>query len=337
MDTFLKAENKSQWTSLLDSALFKTFFHSLDWEEFLERELRWIKFERYVWRDEALFSVARCRLFGREKIISHPLCEYGGPLPLKQEFDFENFLEDFRSTFGFKARIKFHPYLTERGLTPFKSGSNPVQFRSTFWIENFSRKSKEDLWRNFRKTLRHEIKKAENSGIEVFECAGEADLKKFYSLYLQTVKRHKNIPLSFSAFKFFNHKDEGAKVFLAKKHDGSVAGGSVFLFYPPFIHYFINASDIELREYSPNHLILWKVIQKYIGSGFDYLDLGGTRKGSDLGIFKRGWSARELPIYEVGVSDKNFKGDTSILRNVWAMLPASIMRRLSPLMLWMKV
>lgn len=396
---FSKVENKSQWKGLLDSALFKTFFHSPGWEEFLENEFKWIKFEHYVWcpfgtspagrKDEALLSMARCRLFGKEKLVSHPFCEYGGPLPLKEKFDFENFIGDFRSAFGFSARIRFHPYLYRNSEVQYcfpahsrpasaglegsgcfgspcgrsaegrqtspsrlQQGENPPEsnielpnrFISTFWIENFSQRSPEDLLKSFRKTLRHEIKKAEGSGMEVSECENEEDLKEFYGQYLQTVKRHKNIPLPFSAFRFFcgsmltgsDPVNSSSKIFLAKTGN-KVVGGSVFLFYPPFIHYFINASDIRFREYNANHLILWKAIQKYSGSGFDYFDLGGTRKGSGLEIFKRGWGAKEFPIYEVGGSGKESKGDKSMLRSIWGMLPISISSRLSHFMLWMKV
>ncbi len=341
---FSKIEDKAQWKSLLNKALFRTFFHMLEWEDFLERELPWLKFERYIWRDELLLSVARCRFLGSEKLVSHPLCEYGGPLPLKNQSDLAGFTQDFKSKFGEKARIKFHPYLSEvRDCFPAYS-----QSISTFWIEDFSKKTGDVLWRGLRKTLRLEIKKSYNAGVRVDECGGYDDLKQFYSIYITTVKRHKNIPLPFSVFKFFSGEEVAAKIFIAK-HSGRVIGGSVFLFYPPFIHYFISASDYRLRGLNIGHAILWQAMQNYVGCRlcpsvafgeggtphiYDYFDLGGTRKGSALEVFKRGWGAKEYPIYEIGA--ENAARKASFARDLWGIIPLFVLKRISKPALWLK-
>lgn len=332
---FLKVENKSQWRSLLDKALFKTFFHSVEWENFLENEFSWIRFERYLWKDELLLSIARCKLFGKEKFVSHPLCEYGGPMPLKEKIDWESFSQDFQQFFGNKAKIKFHPYI--QPSNPLENNSVPqVHDLSTFWIEDFSKKSLEDLWRGFRKTLRHEIGKRE--GLHIAECDTEKDLKCFYDMYIKTVVRHKNIPFPFSVFKFFNDS-RGASVVLAKR-EGMVAGGSIFLFYEPFIHYFISASGQKFRSAHIGHKILWHVMQEYVGGPtshikYDYFDLGGTRKGSALEVFKRGWGAKEYPLYEMGRKSGGLRN--SFLRGILGLIPAVVMKRLAPLALWTKI
>ena len=49
MATFRKIENLKEWQALLEKALFKTFFHTLEWESFLEQNFKWLKFERYIW------------------------------------------------------------------------------------------------------------------------------------------------------------------------------------------------------------------------------------------------------------------------------------------------
>jgi hypothetical protein len=329
MNTFYKIENESEWEVLLGQALFKTFFHTPEWEGFLEKEFSWMKFERYVWKDELLLSIARCKLFGREKVVSHPLCEYGGPLPLAEGVDYPRFERDFIREFGSKARIHFHPRV--------KAGSSGDL--ATFWIEDFSKKTPEDLWGNFRKTLKQEIKKGQGFA-EIGECQNENELKQFYNLYLRTVKRHKNIPFPFSAFTFFNAR---AKVFLARKM-GKIIGGSILLFYKPFIHYFISASDERFRDQNVGHQILWHVFQKYATGEYDYFDLGGTRKGSALEVFKRGWGGREIPIYDIltfcrmlECRNSKFGKFKFKLRNVLGLLPASVMARIAKYALWFKI
>ena len=315
---FVSIKDKNIWIDLLDRALFRTFFHEPEWEDFLEKEFQWMKFEHYTWKDELLLSVARCKLLGKEKIISHPLCEYGGPLPLKEKINFDSFISDFQSYFGVNARIQFHPYV----LAGTSSG------RSTFLIENFSKKTSQDLWSSFRKTLRQEIKKGEQHNIVIEELGAEEDLKKFYNLYLDTIKRHKTVPIPFSIIKFLSAH---AKIFLAKKGN-VVIGGSIFLLYKPFIHYFINASDHKYRDWNIGHKILWHVMQNYAGGEYDYFDLGGTRKGSSLETFKKGWGTEEYSIYEIG--SRGTSNVSSWKREAWSILPEFFSKKIAPYALY---
>lgn len=338
MTIFKKIEDTGDWQALLDRAPFKTFFHTLEWENFLEKEFSWMKFERYIWKDELLLSVARCRMLGKEKIVSHPFCEYGGPLLLKEGVDCEGFVGDFKKEFGSGARMKLHPYISQynRGLTPIILDSDSAI--STFWIEDFSKKSQEDLWNSFRKTLKQEIKKGQGFA-EVGECQSESELRQFYSIYLRTVRRHRNIPLPFSVFDMLNGHAQGhAKIFLAKK-DGQVVGGSIFLFYPPFIHYFISASNERFRDQNIGHQMLWHVMQKYVGGRtphiYDYFDLGGTRKGSALEVFKRGWGAKEYNIPEIGA--RSGEANLGWRRSAWALMPTIFTKKLAPYALYWKI
>lgn len=320
---FIEVKDKNVWKELLGRTLFKTFFHEPEWENFLEKEFSWIKFGHYIWKNGLLLSIARCKLLGKEKLISHPLCEYGGPMPLKEEFDLNSFFEDFTREFGTNARIQFHSYILRFANRPplnlpLVRGDKVT--RSTFIVEDFSKKTRKDLWSSFRKTLRSEINKSERHNIDISECETENELKEFYNLYTKTIKRHKTVPLPYSAFKFFN------KIYLAKLN-GRIIGGSVFLFYSPFIHYFINASDYKFRGLNIGHRILWHAMQNYAGKEYDYFDLGGTRSGSALEIFKTGWGAKKYSIYELGKYGPNQIAGWK--RKAWGLLPICAIKKLS--------
>ncbi len=264
-------------------------------------------------------------MLGKEKIVSHPLCEYGGPLPLKEGVDYSRAENDFIKEFGSSARMRFHPYV--------RAGSTGNL--STFWIENYSKKTVDDLWRGLRKTLRQEIRSGEGQDIYIEDCGSKVELKQFYGIYLDTVRRHKNIPLPFAVFKFLYDGAVDADILLAKK-DGRVLGGSAFLFYKPFIHYFLSANDREFKKYNIGHLILWSAMQSYKNNeGYDYFDLGGTRKGSSLEIFKRGWGTKEYLIHEIGGSGKG--STNSSWRNILGLIPPPFMKRFATLALWAKM
>ena len=77
-------------------------------------------------------------------------------------------------------------------------------------------------------------------------------------------------------------------------------------------------------------------MQKYKNNtGYDYFDLGGTRKGSGLEVFKRGWGAKEYPIYETSPSGSAYRN--SRLRDIWGMLPKGAIEKLAPWVIFNKI
>ena len=201
MSYFQQVKDKTKYQELLGKVLFKTFFHSLDWEEFLEKEFKWLKFEHYLYKDEAVLSLARYNFLGKEKLVSHPFCEYGGVLPLVKKIDAKEFEQNLVSEFKTPFRINLHPGT----LDYFENFQieNRESWRNTYWIENFSRLKEEEFLASFRYDVRHSIKKAEKQNFSFEECQSNEDLKEFYELYIKTVKMHQNIPLPYSFFEFF--------------------------------------------------------------------------------------------------------------------------------------
>lgn len=327
MPQFQKIEDKKEWQGLLNKVLFKTFFHTLEWESFLEDNFKWLKFERYLYEDKAILSSARYKIFGKEKLISHPFCEYGGPLLLKKGVDFQRFQDDLFSEFKIPIKIKIHPHLFRCFNSPrtvlelLKSEGN------TYFIEDLRRKTKEQIWFSFRKTLRHSIKKAQNQGIEIKRCEKEKELENFHELYVKGAKKHKTLAYPFSFFQYFL-RSQASEIILAKYND-KIMAGSVFLFHEDFVHYFLNASDEKYKDLNANHLILWNQIKNYCGKNYQVFDFGGTREGSELEIFKSGWGGTKKPILELTnqSAEKGFR--ESKLRGIFGLLPPILIKKIS--------
>jgi len=338
MSYFQQIKDKARYQELLDKVLFKTFFHILEWENFLEKEFKWLKFEHYLYKDQAILSLAKYKIFGKEKLVSHPFCEYGGVLPLVKKIDAKEFEQSLFSEFKIPFKINLHPWI----LNYFENFQieNRESWRSTYWIENFSKLTKEQFLASFRYDIRHSIKNAERQGFSFEECQSDKDIKEFYEIYIKTVRRHKNIPLSYSFFEFFQ---KSSKIFFIKINK-KIATGSIFLFYKPFIHYFITASDYNFRKSGVNHLLLWNIIKNYNNKDYDFLDLGATKKGSNLEIFKRGWRGKKLPIYELVKEDKSSfppfataRVRDSKLRSILGFLPSCLIKKISPYLLKYKL
>ncbi len=311
---FVKITDKNKWQALLDKVLFKTFFHNTEWEDFLEKQFDWLKFERYVYEDKALLSVARVG----EKLISHPFCEYGGPLPLVKKVDGEIFKQDLFSEFKGPLKINIHPEL-------FQYFNGQSSGRVTYLIDGEPR---------IRKTTRHDIEKAKLNNLQIERCQSEKDLKSFYNLYVKSARGHKIPAYPFSFFEYFL-TNSNSEIILAKKNNFVIAG-SVFLFYNKFVHYFQNAIDEKYKNLGANHLILWEKIQKCLAEN-KIFDFGGTRIGSPLQVFKQGWGGKEYPIYELTNRTNLRTSGVRRLRNVFGLLPPFLIKKLSPYLLKYKL
>jgi len=316
MSNFQKIENKAELQKLLDKTLFKTFFHSLEWQEFLENEFKWLNFEHYLYKNQALLS------FGRigDKLISLPFCEYGGPIPIKENFNIEQFEKDVLEEFE-NIKIKFHPKI--------KPGNSDSEV-STHWVEDLKSLNAEELFASFRKTLRHSIKNAENQGLEIKKCLDLNELEQFYDFYLINLKRKKTIPYPINIFKFlFNCPN--VEILLAF-YRGKIIAGDLFVDYDKFAHYLFSAADYKYRNSGPSYLILWKKLKSLCGQD-KIFDLGAAPRGSELEIFKKGWRGKEYPILQIGIKRSEEGLRSSKLRNIWGLLPNFIIKKLSPFLI----
>ncbi|MBU4284988.1 peptidoglycan bridge formation glycyltransferase FemA/FemB family protein [Patescibacteria group bacterium] len=325
--------NKPEFKALLDKTLFKTFFHSIEWHEFLEKEFKWLKFEYYLYKyDEAILVFGRiktCLSTGMEKLISLPFCEYGGPLPLKGSIMWEEFTRDIFKEFGDNIKIKIHPRISEILGNP-RSSSN----LSSYWLY-LENKSEQEIWESLRKTLRQEIRNAKEQGLEIRAYKNPKELKKFYDLYAANLRQKKTIPYPWPLIQFLC-QNPSSELLLAS-YRGKIVGGALFLKYSSprgeaggFIHYFLSASDYKYHNFGIAHLILWEKIKGLIGKNIT-LDLGASPQGSDLEIFKRGWGGTEWPIYQIGIkrTEESFRS-SKIIRFIWGLLPNFIIKKLSP-------
>ena len=312
MSVFKKI-NKTEYRELFEQVLFKTFFHEPDWFDFLEEEFKWLRFEHYLYKDEALLSFGKVR----GKLISLPFCEYGGPLPLGQFSIFNSqFSKDVLAEFGDNAKVKFHPQIL--------AGSSESMI--TYWLKDLEKISEEKLLNSFRKTLRHSIQKAEKQDLEIKKCSNLKELKQFYNLYVANLKRKKTIPYPYSIIKFL-YKSETVEILLAQ-HNGKIIAGDLFIKYDGFVHYFLSAMDYRYRDLGANYLLLWTKIKSLIGKDI-VLDLGATPQGSSLEIFKKGWGGKEYPIYQISTKKTENNLRSSKLRNIWGLLPVSVIKALS--------
>jgi len=319
---FLKIDDKIKWRDLLGKVLFKTFFHSLEWEEFLEKNFKWLKFERYNYQNRALLSFAKAR----GKLVSHPFCEYGGPLPLVEKVDGERFRQDLFEQFKTPFKISFHPQL----LPYFEGIEFPENQRETFFFEDIAQKSASELWQTLDRNRQRSIKTAMSQNFRrTEECKDLKNLKRLYTLYVKNLKRHKALVYPFSFFKFFLQNPK-VRISLLKTQKGDLIGGNIFVLYNKITHSFLCGFDEKYKNFGVHSLVLWQEIERSKETGCEKFDFGATKKDSSIRDFKDRWGVKVYPIFEL----KNYSGESklkdSFLRDVWSYLPVSLIKVLSP-------
>ncbi|MFH1173048.1 MAG: GNAT family N-acetyltransferase [bacterium] len=307
--------NQEAYESYWNQALFKTFFHEAGWHQVLAQEFDF-KFRYFIYEDKLVLPLAE---MANGQLFSLPFSEYGGPLPLAEEIDFNQFHKDLLEQFP-QIKLRFHPYI----LAYFSqiSGLGEGRFK-TYWLTGLEKKSQAEIAESFRKSLRQEIVKAENNNLIVKVCHDLAELKKYHQLYVKVIKGKGNLVLPFACFEYL-FKNDNAEILLAYQGKKLIAG-SVFLYYNGFVHYYLNAASD--KRSNANYLLLWHKIKNVLNKYHQVFDFGSAGQESSLAIFKRGWGTQAKPILEIGFDQK--QESKSLARSLFKLLPDAWAIRLS--------
>jgi hypothetical protein len=189
---------------------------------------------------------------------------------------------------GLRARSRHPVWITP--LSP-----DPDEFRASW------KKRSNNLWRS--------IKKSETAGVTVREGTSEDDLRIFYGLYLQTMKRHRSLPRPWRQMKLDQQLLGPSGVFrlFLAEHQGRVVAAGVFHAYRDTVDLLYNGSDNAERDLRANFGLYWHAIRWSIENGFKHFDWGEAQQGGTLSRFKAQWSAEPVAHhsyhYAPGASD----------------------------------
>ncbi len=155
-----------------------------------------------------------------------------------------------------------------------------------------------------RNSIKWAINKATRLGVRVRAAETEGDLRAWYSLYLDTMRRNM-VPARpyrfFAAMWELLHACGMMQLLLAEKHEAGQAtmiGGSIFLKYNKTVSYVFNgasSTDFSLR---PNDMIQWEAINQACRQGFELFDFGEVPEGNTaLAKFKKKWGPEPIRLY----------------------------------------
>ncbi|MCK4891156.1 MAG: peptidoglycan bridge formation glycyltransferase FemA/FemB family protein [Candidatus Pacebacteria bacterium] len=268
-------DNKSMWESFIQENAKSTFLQSWNWGEFNKNT------GEKIWR---------LGIFDNKKIIAVALiikvnAKRGSFLfvphgPIIKVFGTQysvfsilnelfNYLKDLgkKEKSGF-LRISSIFENTVESLKIFKSygfKNAPIHMMhpETTWLLDIT-KPEDEILKDMRKTHRNLIRRAVKDGVEIIQSTDEKYLKAFYSIYMETVQRHKFVPFSYNYIKseidaFKN--DDQISIFSAK-YNGKIISSAIILFYGNQAFYHHGASSSEYNKIPSSYLILWEAIKE---------------------------------------------------------------------------
>lgn len=148
------------------------------------------------------------------------------------------------------------------------------------------------------------VRKATRLGVAVREASSVRDVRRWYRLYLETMRAHAVPPRPLRLFEVIWDMlvPAGlARLLLAERstgHQPRLLAGSILLAHNTTLIYAFNGRDPTQLRYHPNDAILWQAITGACQAGFRRCDFGETSlTNRGLVRFKEKWGAEPVNLY----------------------------------------
>lgn len=146
-------------------------------------------------------------------------------------------------------------------------------------------------WRKTSNNLFRSLKKADRAGFQFREATTDADLRRFYRLYLHTMRKHRTLPRSLRQLRLARGLlGAGEFRLFVVEREGRLAAGGVFHLWRDTVELIYNGSDDALLDLRPNHALYWGVIEWCAAHGRRRFDFGEASPTTSLGRFKSQWA-----------------------------------------------
>jgi lipid II:glycine glycyltransferase (peptidoglycan interpeptide bridge formation enzyme) len=300
--------NKTEWEKFLSLHPEANFLQSWDWGDF-HKNLGKKIFRTGFYKDTALVGIMLSVVepARRGRYLTVP----GGPII---DWKDERILSEIFSTMRQIAKeqrcvfVRIRPQLIDDEFSrnifsKYGSKDAPMHLHAELTSQLDITKSTDELLAQMRKTTRYEIKKAQKLGIQVETSIDEKKMKIFYDLQIETAKRQKFVPFSYTfldeQFKVFAKAHEA--VLYTAIHEGQILAQAFIIFYGSEAVYHYGASTEEGRKYPGAYLIQWEAIQEAKRRGMKRYNFWGVAAETEknhrfygISIFKRGFAGEDV-------------------------------------------
>jgi hypothetical protein len=151
-------------------------------------------------------------------------------------------------------------------------------------------------WKKTQNNLWRSLRKADRSGVTARMADGEDDLRRFYALYEDNVRRHRSLPYSWRLFALTRKllSEAGVYRLVVAEHEGEIVAGAVLNTFRSNIDLVYNASSSEHLDVRPNHAVYWHAISWGIDNGYRTYTMGQAPEEGSLARFKQQWGGEPV-------------------------------------------
>ena len=197
-----------------------------------------------------------------------------------------------------------------------------------------------------RKHIRSSVKRAKSLGVYVRTASSAEDLRRWYEIYLRTMRRVIVPPRSLRFFQAMWKYMEPLglmKLLLAERRSEGkteMLAGSIFLMHGTRFSYAFSACPSEYFHLQPNDLIQWEAIHWAASRGFREYDFGEVPNDArQLAAYKAKWGGQERLLYRYyyppmiseNTDSAVLSGQQRLLESVWQRSPLHVTAHLGDL------
>ncbi len=190
--------------------------------------------------------------------------------------------------------------------------------------------------KKFKKEVRKRIRQAEDSGLKA--GFGRISVQEFYEVYAKSMHRLGSPPFGLDFFEAIL-MECGENAFIAHvEYEGRIIAADILVCFRDRLMSLFAGSLHEYHNLSPNYLLLSKEIELGIEKGCSLFDLGRSRAGSSVLIFKENFNAatEKLYYYNIGPGMKHIPVRDrkspfySFLSSAWRIMPYPFTKVIGP-------
>jgi CelD/BcsL family acetyltransferase involved in cellulose biosynthesis len=296
------------WDALVAACPEATVFHTSAWASLWISEWPGAKWEALVLEDgdgyaAALPMVVRRRTVARA-VYSMPFGTYGGPLVRAEHPDpggarrrlLEAYAERVGGAWTLRSELTWFPGSTAEipeGLHPYERSTHMLPLTADFGT----------LAAGFAPSTRRLVRQAMESGLELRPAESEEDVRAFYALAVETIRRRGGRVQPYSLYRRI-HELLGpaglARFHLVRRGETPVAG-SLHLFHAGVATNWLPVSRESAWHLRPNNFLVAGLLESLCAAGYVAYDFGASPPGAaGLIRFKEGWGARPRPVAVAG-------------------------------------
>lgn len=298
----------AMWDDLVAASPEATVFHTAAWAKLWAEEWKGARWEAIVMQDSSGYAAGIGAIVRRRGIFhtvdSMPFGTYGGPIVRRGHPDpaaarrllLARFAARTARRLNARSQVTWYQGIPDEfpeSLRPEESTTHVLPLAADY----------EDVAKGFSPSTRRLVRQADESGLSVRVAETTEDLRIFYDIAVETVRRRGGIPKPYSLYERILRSlvPAGLARYHLVLHEGTAVAGSLHLFHRGSAVSWLPVSRESSWHLRPNNYLVASILETLCGAGYLEYNFGASPPdAAGLVRFKEGWGARPRAVLIAG-------------------------------------